>query len=139
MLSLSLGTKNHLLDILGLSEELFNASVYSKVSKFDDLEVEKNYLDSLKLPLNEFTTVLLMVDGYVQGFIACGHTKNQFSKDQYACELGFWIRKDYNNFKTKRMLIEAFYYWAKETGCVAALMGKLEKDKVESYRMKVFK
>jgi hypothetical protein len=66
----------------------------------------------LKLPLNEFCTVLLIrEDGAVIGFISCGRSKNQFSRDQYACELGFWI---YEPEKTYEGMVVGVTTWGHE-------------------------
>ena len=138
-LSLRLGTNADVDIIVDLGRDLFNNSIYRDVSSFNANVLRDNYLRSCDLPLSEFCTVLLKSGDTVIGFISCGHAPNQFSKDKYACELGFWIMPEEKTFAGMKMLVEAFYYWAKETGCVAALMGKLQDGKVESYKLKVLK
>lgn len=139
-LSLRLGTHADVSDIVYLSSGLFNASVYSSVSVLDTNFVRENYLSSLSLPINDACTILLRQNEQSKtiGFISCGHNKTVFTKDKYAIELGFWIIPEHKTFEGMKMLIEAYYYWAKETGCVAAMMGKLNKNKVESYRLKTW-
>ena len=120
-----------------MSKCLFDISPYSAVSAFDDAVVAGNYLSSLTLPKFEFVNILLCEGNSIVGFMSCGSNKGQFSEDRYAVEIGFYIKPEYKTLSSVKMMISAFYYWAKEADCKAAFIGKMKDKKIETYKMKV--
>lgn len=138
MLYLKLGTRADLDDVLNLCYDMYLNSVYSSVLEFKPSIAKESYLESLTVPMNESTTILLMKEGRVIGFISCTVAKFYFSAEKVATEAGFWIYKDDRTKEGLKKLLTAYYYWAKEVGCKAALIGKIDKNNVESYRLKVF-
>ena len=136
-LYLRIGVEEDVDVVVDLSRDLFSNSVYSVHSVYDPSVVRDNYVNSLRLGNSRCCTILLHRGEKCIGFLVCSKQNPAFTKDVYATELGFWIYPEYKTAAGMKMLIEAYYYWARKTGCKAALMGKLNKNKVESYRMKV--
>jgi GNAT superfamily N-acetyltransferase len=48
------------------------------------------------------------------------------SDELLAVELGFWIKPEYRNRETIRLLLKAFQTWAKKVGCKGTLMAKIK-------------
>ena len=136
-LTLRLGTKDDVDAVVGFSRDLFNISPYSVVSSFDEKVVKDNYLASLEMKKFEFVNILLCDGNSVVGYMSCGSNKGQFSEDRYAIEVGFYIKPEYKTLSSVKMLLSAFYYWAKEADCKAAFVGKMKDKKIETYKMKV--
>lgn len=136
-LYLRLGEKEDVSKIVDLSEQLFRISPYSVVSSFDGGVVGDNYLTSLSMEKFEFVNILLCSGNETVGFMSCGSNKGQFSEDRYAVEVGFYILPEYKTLTSVKMMLGAFYYWAKEAGCKAAFVGKMKDKKIETYKMKV--
>ncbi len=134
---LRLGTEEDADTMVALSRELYSHSPYSVVSGFDSEVVKENYLAYLKMEKFEFVNILLCSGNEVVGFMSCGSNKGQFSEDRYAVEVGFYILPEHKTLSSVKMLISAFYYWAKESDCKAAFIGKIKDKKLETYKMKV--
>ena len=134
---LRLGTAADVETVVDFSRQLFEISPYSVVSSFDSKVVWDNYLASLEMPKFEFVTMILMEGEKPIGFMSCGSNKGQFSEDRYAVEVGFYILPEHKTISAVKLLISAFHYWAKESDCKAAFIGKMKDKKIETYKMKV--
>lgn len=136
-LSLRLGTEADASVVVDFSRSLFDLSPYSVVSEFNSKVVWDNYLASLSMPKFEFITMILCDNEKPVGFMSCGSNKGQFSEDRYAIEVGFYIMPEYKSLSAVKLLLSAFHYWAKESDCKAAFVGKMKDKKIETYKMKV--
>lgn len=136
-LSLRLGTEDDANIVVDFSRSLFDLSPYSVVSEFNSKVVWDNYLASLSMPKFEFITMILCDKEKPVGFMSCGSNKGQFSEDRYAVEVGFFILPEYKSLSAVKLLLSAFHYWAKESDCKAAFVGKIKDRKIETYKMKV--
>lgn len=137
-LFLKLGTEYDADIVVDLSLDLYTGSVYNGTSAFDPAVVRDNYLNSLKLGNSVFCAILLIRGSRCIGFLVCSKQTPVFTKDVYATEQGFWIYPQYKTIAGMKKLLEAYYYWAKAVGCKGAFIGKLNKDKVEQYRLKTW-
>ena len=136
-LCLRLGTEADAEVVVNFSRALFEISPYSLVSSFDSKVVWDNYLASLEMPKFEIVTMILCDGDKPVGYMHCGSNKGQFSEDRYAVELGFYILPEYKSLSAVKLLLSAFHYWAKESDCKAAFVGKIKDRKIETYKMKV--
>lgn len=136
-LSLRLGTEADASVVVDFSRSLFDLSPYSVVSEFNSKVVWDNYLASLSMPKFEFITMILCDNEKPVGFMSCGSNKGQFSEDRYAIEVGFYIMPEHKSLSGVKLLLSAFHYWAKESDCKAAFVGKMKDKKIETYKMKV--
>ena len=138
-LYLKLGAEDDWSEVVELSRDLFNHSVYSSMSTFDPAEVRENYHASLSRPGNEVSNILLCrSSGHVIGMLCAGTSPLAFnSVDKIALELAFWVYKEHRTQEALKKLLEAYYYWARAVGCKAAIVGKIKNNQtVETYRMK---
>ena len=125
-------------NFIELVKELYEESVYSTISPFNQDNVEKMLLDSFESEQSDICTVLLMEDKATIGLMTMSHTDLSFmSKGKVAIELAFWIKPEYRDFGSYRMLMQAYFYWARQIGCSAAFVGKLKnKNSPEYYTLR---
>ena len=123
---------------LELVKDLYNESVYSSISPFDQEKVEKMLLDSFEAEQKDICTVLLMEGKETIGLMTMSHTDLSFMENgKVAIELAFWIKPEHRDFGSYRKLMQAYFYWAKQIGCSAAFVGKLkDKNSPEYYTLR---
>jgi GNAT superfamily N-acetyltransferase len=137
MYSLVLASIEDFEDVSRLAKELFYTSVYAKHSLFNETRVKDLLAKSSEMSLDEVATVLLKRDNSTVGFITIASQPSAYSEDKIAIELGFYILPEDRNFKTIRMLMNAYYYWAKSTSCSLLFQGRIvSPDLPEIYKIR---
>lgn len=123
---------------LELVKDLFHESVYSSISPFDQEKVGKMLLDSFEADQKDICTVLLKDGEATLGLMTMSHTDLAFMQGgKVAIELAFWIKPEHRDFGSYRKLLQAYFYWARQTGCSAAFVGKLkDKNSPEYYTLR---
>lgn len=123
---------------LEIVQDLFYSTAYSTVTEFNRSYIEDLFIKSLSEDKQDVCTVLLKDNEKTVGLISMGKGPMPANKDaKIATELAFWILPEYNDFKAKRMLLSAFIFWARKTGCKAALIGRLRsKQAPETYTVR---
>lgn len=130
---LRLATRDDLPAFLELTEELFNNTVYSTFSSFDTEHVSERFLASLEADQTKLCTVVLVNGEAPVGLITMART-GFMNKEEMAVEVAFWIKPEFRTKKTIKMLLQAYFYWARKVGCKAAFVGKLKgKQAPEQY------
>lgn len=132
-LQLRLANRDDLPAFLELTEELFNNTIYSTFSTFDTEHVSDRFLASLEADQSKLCTVVLTSGEAPVGLITMART-GFMNKEEMAVEVAFWIKPEYRTKKTIKMLLQAYFYWARKVGCKAAFVGKLKgKQAPEQY------
>lgn len=132
-LQLRLATRDDLPAFLELTEELFNNTIYSTFSSFDTEHVSDRFLASLEADQSKLCTVVLVKGEAPVGLITMART-GFMNKEEMAVEVAFWIKPEHRTKKTIKMLLQAYFYWARKVGCKAAFVGKLKgKQAPEQY------
>jgi GNAT superfamily N-acetyltransferase len=124
-LRLRLATRDDLPAFLELTEELFDNTIYSTFSTFDTKHVSDRFLASLEGDQTKVCTVVLVNGEAPVGLITMART-GFMNKEEMAVEIAFWIKPEYRTKKTIKMLLQAYFYWARKVGCKAAFVGKLK-------------
>jgi RimJ/RimL family protein N-acetyltransferase len=57
--------------------------------------------------------ILLTVDDVPRGILIAASTKNLFNKHKVTAEIAWWISPEYRGYKSARLMIDAYEYWAK--------------------------
>ena len=124
-LRLKLATRDDLPAFLELTEELFNNTIYATFSTFDIKHVSERFLASLEADQTKICTVVLVNGEAPVGLITMART-GFMNKEEMAVEVAFWIKPEFRTKKTIKMLLQAYFYWARKVGCKAAFVGKLK-------------
>lgn len=124
---LKLAKEEDVPDLLKLSRDLYEESIYSRNTAFAEDQVEAT-LDMSTSEHDKICTVMLKKEEETIGFITMAASNYHFSNEKMAIELGFWIKPDHRSFSNLRKLVSSYFYWAKKIGCKTAMLGKL-KDK----------
>jgi hypothetical protein len=120
-----------------LGKELFEYSIYSKVSTFDESYVRTVFLNSLEEDLDDFCTILLSKGSDTIGMLCA--TKNPAftnKKEIMAIEAAFWIKPAYRTLAALKRLASAYRYWAVQAGCDFICYGAI-KNKGSSETLKL--
>lgn len=127
MQSLKLAQEDDISLSLELIEELFQDSIYSKVSKFKKNDVTEVLLRILRGKPED--GIILLYDRC--GILVASRIQHLFNKEENtAIELAFWARDK----KAVKPLLKAYKYWAKRVGCTSIMYGKMKhKNEVEEY------
>lgn len=135
MYFLKLATVEDTETVLGLIEELFNESIYSKSMSFDRDSVKEIFLQVLNGPKDKSSIILLRSEDKTVGLLACSVLQQLFNKNERtACELVFWVQPECRNIITLKKLLQAYRFWAKKVGCTSIMYGKMKsKYEVETY------
>jgi hypothetical protein len=130
---LKVAKKEDFESFLPLVKELYDYTVYSSVVDFNEDTMRERFENSLE-DLNQSCTVLLKADEVLAGFFSMTASPLLCSDETLAVELGFWIKPEYRNKETIRLLIKSFRTWAKLAGCKGVLMAKIKhKTAPEQY------
>ena len=138
MLSLKIATIHDKKATLRLLEELFNASVYSKVSSFNAEDASEAFRGTVDGKLSDGSIILLQEGETPVGCLVASAIHHMFNrKEKTGVELAFWITPEKRTAKGLKMLLKAYRYWCKQTGCTSILMGKLKnRDEAETYTIR---
>lgn len=110
--------------VCDLVEELYNYSSYCTVAEYSRKFVRESFILSLDKP--DLCTILLRVNGTICGIVVMGLAPSPANPDiKFAVELAFWIQPEYRTRKTLRLLLGAYYHWARLQHCAAAYVGKI--------------
>lgn len=140
MLRLKLATEQDASSVLAIAEELHQNSVYSSYTPLDRDRVVELFLKSLQLAPDRQVTLLLLSDEDVVGLLAVGLTEMLYSSDPIATEIAFWITPSHRNYRSLKIMLDAYHYWAKKVGCKALLIGKIkDSTKPEEYKLRILK
>jgi len=136
--SVRIATPSDVPAVARLMEELFNSSVYSDHASFKKEDVVDTTKSIISGNPRDAIVFILEVSGVAQGVLAASTFTHAFNKDyKMACEIGFWLTKDYRTKSTIRALISGYKAWAKAVGCSSMLMGKLKSPgEPETYKIR---
>ena len=137
-LSLKLATIHDRKATLRLIEELFNASVYSKISTFNLEDAQNAFKSTVEGKLTDGSIILLLDGETPVGCLVASAVEHMFNrKEKTGVELAFWITPEKRTRQGIKMLLKAYRYWCKSTGCTSILMGKLKnRDTAETYTIR---
>lgn len=123
---LRIATKDDIPHILLLLEKLYTLSCYANYVSWDVKSTRESLEKAIDAP-NEDAVVLCNSKGIL---VASSLTQMFNSKEKTACELAL-----YGEDKgTVKLLMKAYKYWAKKTGCTSILYGGLKSpNEVERY------
>lgn len=140
-LYLKIATEEDTQEVLSLLSELFYNSFYSNYSTFDFNVVKKRLEEFSGKGRENFVIVLLKQRDKAIGLvIGCKTPQLYNDSTSVATELAFWIKPESRTILGLRLLLAAYFFWAKNAGCTAATYGKLKgRSKREEYKIKVFK
>ena len=138
--SLKLATAEDADVVMELMREFHGNTMYARVTDFEEEYVRDQFLHLIKAPVQDSCVVLMKSEDKVIGLVAMTKFTSSFdSKVEIAIEKAFWIKPEYRNFARLKLMLKAFYYWARTAGYKAALVGKLRvKNSPEYYSMRVF-
>lgn len=132
---LSLMTAEDIPAVVNLIKDLFNHSVYSTVTTFDEEYVSRTLGNVLQADLSRAGVLVLWNKETPVGCLSMART-GFMGKPEMAVETTFWIKPEYRSRQNIKLLIGAYLYWAKKYGCKAALIGKLkDKNSPEYYKV----
>ena len=138
MVHLKLATIHDKKATLRLLEELFNASVYSKISSFDQDSASEAFKRIVEGKLTDGSIILLLEGETPVGCLVASAVEHMFNrKEKTGVELAFWITPKKRTSEGIKMLLRAYRYWCKSTECTSILMGKLKnRDETETYTIR---
>lgn len=134
MQSLKLASEQDAAEVASLFRSLFDNSVYSTVTSYQEEDVAKLVISLIRQP-DRGVTILLMDEDRIVGAVICSSARQVFnSAEKTAVEVAFWIIPEYRTRANLKNLLGAYKYWARKTGCTTIMYGKLkDKGSVESY------
>ena len=137
-LSLKIATVHDKKATLGLLKELFDNSVYSRISTFNQEDASKAFKGIVDGKLSDGSIILLLDRETPVGCLVCSAIEHMFNrKEKTGVELAFWITSSKRTLRGMKMLLQAYRYWCKTVGCTSILMGKLKtKNETETYTIR---
>ena len=138
MLSLKIATIHDRKATLRLLKELFDESIYSTVTEFNPEDASESFRSTVEGKQEDGVVILLLEGETPVGCLVASAIHHMFNKkEKTGVELAFWITKEKRTLTGMKMLLKAYRYWCKNTGCTSLLMGKLKsKDTVETYTIR---
>ena len=138
MQSLRIATEKDVDFICCLTENLFDASVYSKHTTFNMQEVKALAKKILQGKREDAIVLILGDEEKDYGIAVCSHMNQLFnSKEKTAVELAFWIEPEHRTRSGLKTLLSGYKFWAKKIGCGSILYGKMKtREAPEEYIMR---
>lgn len=122
--------------LLKASEDLYEYSVYSTVSSFDREHTLGRLQEALEGDGTKSSIMVLYSGETPVGCLGAART-GFMGKDDLAVELLFWIEPEHRTKSNTKLLMQAYFYWAKLVGCTGALVGKMpKKNSPEYYKLR---
>ena len=99
------------------------------MTTYDKKSVVKQLEESLDTSKEDVITILLVSDKNecVGALTAMRAPSLHNYSSLMAYELAFWIKPEFRNKTTVKQILNAYYFWARKTGCVSAFIGKIKE------------
>ena len=134
MVRLKLAKKEDATPVASFFRELYDNSIYSKITKYKEEDVAE-LVEKVSDSPDTGVVILLVDNEAIVGAMICSYMNQIFNKEEKsAVEIAFWIKPEYKSISNLKSILGAYRYWAKQMGCTSILYGKLKNDSsVESY------
>jgi GNAT superfamily N-acetyltransferase len=138
---LRIANKNDAAAVSSLFQQLFHTSIYSSLTTYKPEDVIKIVEGTVEGDPLGGSCILLIEDTAVVGALLCSVLPHLFNhEEKTAVELGFYIIPEYRNFKSLKLILGAYKYWAKVAGCKTIMYGKVtNKVSTEDYIIRKLK